>query len=107
MQDVSFYPVTTSEDSSSEAERLSVCLKYAEQLEIKEPFYCILLIAQRLTAGIVETMNKGLETREMKKTHTVAQSYNGASVMSARISAARQGIKETQPYTVHIHCLAH
>lgn len=63
-----FFSIIADEARSSKTEQLSVCLRYAEQLEMK---FCVLLIASRNVAGIVEAINKGLNvwTPNSVKTH--------------------------------------
>ncbi|TKS78060.1 CD53 Cell surface glycoprotein [Collichthys lucidus] len=58
-------------------------------------------------AGLVDAMNTGLEMCGLKNIPIVAQSYDGASVMSGQVSGVQQRIKEMHPYATYIHCLAH
>ena len=108
VQDTGFFAVIADEARSSHTEQLSVCLRYTEQLEIKERFLCFIdCSASQNAAGIVDAINTGLEICGLKNIPIVAQSYDGASVMSGQVSGVQQRIKETHPYAVYIHCLAH
>ncbi len=37
----------------------------------------------------------------------VAQSYDGASVMSGHLTGVQQRIKEDYPFAIYVHCMAH
>ena len=91
VQDTGFFAVIADEARSSHTEQLSVCLRYTEQLEIKERFLCFIdCSASRNAAGIVDTINTGLEICGLKNIPIVAQSYDGASVMSGQVSGVQQ-----------------
>ena len=105
VQETGFFSIIADEAKSSKTEQL--CIRYAEELEIKERFLCLMdCSASRNMAGIVEAIYKGLDMC-LKNIPIVAQSYNGASVMSGHVSGVQQGIKETHPYAAYIHCFAH
>lgn len=63
--------------------------------------------ASRNAAGIVEGIKMGLEMAVLKNLPIVAQSYDGASLMSGHVSGVQQRIKEMHPYAAYIHCMAH
>lgn len=108
VQDTCFFSIIADEIRFFKTEQISVCLRYAEQLEIKKHFmWFIDCMPSRNTAGIVEVINHGLETCGLKNIPIVSQSYDGASVMSGHVSGVQQRIKETHPYAVNIHCKAH
>lgn len=108
VQDTGFFAVIADEARSSKTEQLSLCLRYTEQLEIKERFLCFIdCSASRNAAGLVDAINTGLEMCRLKNIPIVAQSYDGASVMSGQVSGVQQRIKEMHPYATYIHCLAH
>ena len=86
-----FFAVIADEARSSHTEQLSVCLRYTEQLEIKERFLCFIdCSASQNAAGIVDAINTGLEICGLKNIPIVAQSYDGASVMSGQVSGVQQ-----------------
>ena len=108
VQDTGFFSIMADEARSSKTEQLSICIRYTEQLEIKERFLCFIdCSASRDAAGIVDAINTGLEMGGLKNIPIVAQSYDGASVMSGHLSGVQQRIKDIYPYASYIHCLAH
>ena len=107
LQDTGFFSIMADEARSSKTEQLSICLRYVEQLEIKERFLCFIdCSASRDAAGIVDAINTGLEKGGLKNIQIVAQSYDGASVMSGHVTGVQQRIKETYPYAAYILYIA-
>jgi len=41
------------------------------------------------------------------QTPIVAQSFDGASVMSGRFNGVQAKVKENYPYAIYTHCMAH
>ena len=48
-----------------------------------------------------------LEQSNMKDIKVIAQSYDGASVISGQLGGVQTLMKEHYPYAIYIHCVAH
>lgn len=59
--------------------------------------------------NIVEAIYTYFEKQKisMQNIHIVAQSYDGASVMSGNMNGVQAKIKEKHPAAVYTHCMAH
>lgn len=44
---------------------------------------------------------------EMSNINIIAQSYDGASVMSGKLNGVQAKIKELYPSAIYTHCMAH
>ncbi len=63
VRETGFFTVIADEAKSSKSEQLSVCIRYAEKLQVKERLICFIdCSASRDAAGIVEGIKKGLES---------------------------------------------
>lgn len=103
-----FFTIIADEAKSSKSEQLSVCVRYADKLEIKERFLCFIdCSATRDAAGILDGIKQGLEASGLTNIPIVAQCYDGASVMSGHVTGVQQRMKEEHPHAMYIHCLAH
>lgn len=108
VRETGFFTVIADEAKSSKSEQLSVCIRYAEKLQVKERLICFIdCSASRDAAGIVEGIKKGLESSGLQDVPIVAQSYDGASVMSGHLTGVQQRIKEDYPFAIYVHCMAH
>ncbi len=106
VRDTGFFAIIADEAKSSKTQQLPVCVRYAEKLEIKERFlYFNDCSASRNAVGIVDAIRQGLKTCGLENIPIVAQSYDGASVMSRQVSGVQQRIKEVHPYAAYIRTL--
>ncbi|XP_046746400.1 zinc finger MYM-type protein 1-like [Diprion similis] len=83
-------------------------IRYANGLDIVERFIGFINCstsrdAQGLATLILDTLNK----HRLGDVPILAQSYDGASVMSGQNRGLQAIIKETHPHAIYIHCLAH
>lgn len=90
--------------------QLVVILRYSRNGEPVERFWTYLkptgVNAEALTNDITHVLNSILpETNGNKK--LIAQSYDGAAVMSGRHTGVQARIKEKFPYAHFVHCYAH
>jgi len=95
------------EARSHKQEQLSVCVRYTVGLEIYEKFVdvsCGQDVNQIVSAIYSSFKNCNLNMDEL---NIVAQSYDGASVMSGHIGGVQAKIKEDYPYAIYTHCMAH
>ncbi|KAL1267092.1 hypothetical protein QQF64_002767 [Cirrhinus molitorella] len=108
VHETGFLAVIADEAKSSKTEQLSVCIRYTVGLQIKERFICFVDCSNsRDAAGIVSGIKEGLQSCGLKDIPIIAQSYDGASVMSGHLSGVQQRIREEFPFAVYVHCMAH
>lgn len=87
VQETGFFAVIADEAKSSKTEQLSVCIRYTEGLQVKERFICFIDCSDsRSAAGIVDGIKNGLRSCGLQDIPIIAQSYDGASVMSGHLS---------------------
>uniref|UniRef100_H3AEK7 TTF-type domain-containing protein n=1 Tax=Latimeria chalumnae TaxID=7897 RepID=H3AEK7_LATCH len=103
-----FFTVIADEARSFKTEQLSLCIKYAENLEVRERFLCFIdCSSSRGAEGIYSCIKKALEKRGLQNLPVVAHSYDGAAVMSGHVSGVQQRMKTDHPAAVYVHCMAH
>uniref|UniRef100_H3AYP6 DUF4371 domain-containing protein n=1 Tax=Latimeria chalumnae TaxID=7897 RepID=H3AYP6_LATCH len=103
-----FFTVIADEARSFKTEQLSLCIRYAENLEVRERFLCFIdCSSSRGAEGIYSCIKKALEIRGLQNLPVVAQSYDGAAVMSGHVSGVQQRMKTDHPSAVYVHCMAH
>jgi len=61
--------------------------------------------ADQIVTTIFEFFKK--QKNILQRVNIVAQSYDGASVMSGHLNGVQTKIKEHHPTAVYIHCMAH
>lgn len=61
----------------------------------------------RGASHLASTILTAIEKYNIHKIPLVAQSYDGANVMSGSVSGVQQKIREHYPEALYIHCLAH
>ena len=90
-------------------EQLSICVRYVVEGTVYEDFYNFVR-AEGLDALSIMVKLKGvLEGMEVDPvSHLVAQCYDGASVMSGRLSGLQALMRnEVCPKGIYVHCWAH
>jgi len=108
VRECGFYSLMVDEAKCHKEEQLSIILRYVKGLEPTERFLGFLNCsksrdAESLSQMIQDFLIKcGLENIPM-----IAQSYDGASVMSGKNAGLQAKMKMIHPYAVYIHCLAH
>lgn len=91
-------------------EQLSICVRYTIDLDVYERFLCFVDVSKGQTSNhIVTALFECFEKQKltMSKIKIIAQSYDGASVMSGHLRGVQSRIKEHYPYAIYTHCMAH
>ena len=90
----------------SKVEQMSICLRYVTAYEVQEIFLTFVplnsdLIAPTLACAIADTLSS-------KGRQCVAQSYDGASVMSGHLNGVQELFREKSGTPcIYVHCYAH
>jgi hypothetical protein len=103
-----FFTLMADEARASKTEQLSICVRYAENLDVKERFLSFVDCSSHADAdGLSELLRTEVKTLGLQNAAMVAQSYDGAAVMAGHVSGVQQKMKLDHPCAVYIHCLAH
>lgn len=88
---------------------MSLCVRYCKEFNVIERFLGFIDCsnkqdAKTLTQYIFEYLKMcGINPQ----TPIVAQSFDGASVMSGRFNGVQSKVKEKYPYAIYTHCMSH
>ncbi len=103
-----FFTVLVDEACSFKEEQMAVCVRYTERLEIKERFLGFIDCSERADAtGIYGHIKHFLDACGIYTLPIIAQSYDGAAVMSGHINGVQQKLRQDHPSAVYMHCMAH
>lgn len=95
---------------SHKEEQLSVCVRYAVGLEARERFLQFIDVSNGQTANhIISAVFNCFQNLSINinTLNIVAQSYDGASVMSGHLRGVQSKIKQQFPCAIYTHCMAH
>lgn len=86
---------------------MAVVIKFTKD-EVEERFLGFLdCSSARDASSITNLIRKIIEQYKIGHLPIIAQSHDGASVMSGRHQGVQSKIREKHPQAVYIHCLAH
>lgn len=87
---------------------MSMCIRYTKDFEIFERFLGFIDVSENQSAAsILSFILSFLKKIKLDNIPIVAQSYDGASVMSGCKGGVQTLLKEHHPNVVYIHCMAH
>ena len=108
VRNVGFFTIMADEARSSKTEQLSLCLRYADGLNVKERFVTFVdCSTSRDAEGITKVITDCLQELHLQDVPIVGQSYDGAAVMSGHVSGVQSRIRADNPGAMYSHCLAH
>lgn len=76
-------------------------------MEVVERFLGFVDVSQKQDANALFNSIKGFFDVNGVKEPIVAQSYDGAAVMSGKFNGVQQKVKTVHPSAIYIHCMAH
>lgn len=85
-------------------------MRYVVGLEVHERFMGFVNVSGGQDASsIVTAINNffTLQQIDTKSLSIIAQSYDGASVISGKLNGVQAKIKEIHPCAIYTHCMAH
>lgn len=88
---------------------MALCVRYVKNLDVVERFLGFIDCsknqdAESLYHYILWYLKK---CKLSSKLQIVAQSYDGANVMSGKFNGLQNKIKNQYPYAIYTHCMAH
>ncbi|CAI6365209.1 unnamed protein product [Macrosiphum euphorbiae] len=110
IEKIGFFALMCDEARCYREEQLSICVRYTIDLDVYERFLCFVDVSKGQTSNhIVTALFECFEKQKltMSKIKIIAQSYDGASVMSGHLRGVQSRIKEHYPYAIYTHCMAH
>lgn len=89
---------------------MSICIRYTVELNVFERFLGFVnvssgLKADQIVSAILNFFKR--QNSQLQNINIIAQSYDGASVMSGRLNGVQAKIKEYHSTAIYIHCMAH
>uniref|UniRef100_A0A8C8SNW1 Uncharacterized protein n=1 Tax=Pelusios castaneus TaxID=367368 RepID=A0A8C8SNW1_9SAUR len=108
VQENGFFTVLVTEARSFKQEEMTVCVRYTENLEIKERFLGFVDSSERGDAGaIYQSIKQFLQASGIANLPVVAQCYDGAAVMASHINSVQQKMLQDHPTAIYIHSMTH
>ena len=105
---VGFYTLLCDEAKSHRTEQLAICIRYVIDLNPVETFIgfydCSNLRKAQELFLIIKTE---LENIGIFNIPIIAQSYDGASVMSGDLNGVQSLVAKVHPQAIYIHCMSH
>lgn len=88
---------------------MALCIRYCKGLDIKERFLGFIDCSMKQDSeSLSQLMLEYLKQCKLSpQVAIVAQSYDGASVMSGRFNGVQAKIKSKYPFAIYTHCMAH
>ncbi|XP_050065523.1 zinc finger protein 862-like [Aphis gossypii] len=107
---VGFFAIMCDEARCYREEQLSICVRYVVDLQVYERFIGFVNVssgqdANNILAAITDFFKT--QTIDISTLKIIAQSFDGASVMSGRLNGVQAKIKELYPSAIYTHCMAH
>ena len=92
----------------SKQEQLAIVLRYVDSKAALHEHFITYVQATSLTAeSLVKYILDTLRDFHLDSKCIISQGYDGASVMSGKLSGVQQRLREIAPQAIYIHCYAH
>lgn len=102
------YAVMADEARDGHTEQLAVCVRYVHQDgKIKERFLCLTKLDGYNAEAITNVIEGVLVSNNISNLKVVAQTYDGAAVMSGSMRGVQARFRENHPEAIYVHCYAH
>lgn len=87
---------------------MSLCIRYANKFEVFERFLGFINVFESQNAdSLVSAILSYLKVLKIDDIPIIAQSYDGANVMSGSKKGVQTLLREHYPDAIYIHCMAH
>ncbi|KAL4141494.1 hypothetical protein QTP88_004124 [Uroleucon formosanum] len=109
IEDVEVFGIMCDKARYYKQEQMALCVRYVKNLDVVERFLGFIDCsmnqdAESLYQYILWYLKK---CKLSSKPQIVAQSYDGANVMSGKFNGLQNKIKSQYPYAIYTHCMAH
>lgn len=87
---------------------MSICVRYTKDLEVFERFLGFIDVSEKQDSEtLVQIIFTFLDKLNLKDIPILAQSYDGASVMSGKRNGVQAKLQVQHPQAIYTHWLAH
>lgn len=87
---------------------MSICVRYTKDLEVFERFLGFIDVSEKQDSEtLVQTIFTFLDKLNLRDIPILAQSYDGASVMSGKRNGVQAKLQVQHPQAIYTHCMAH
>ncbi|XP_033997508.1 zinc finger MYM-type protein 1-like [Trematomus bernacchii] len=108
IKEAKMYSVMVDEARDNHTEQLALCVRYVNpQGSVKERFLGLSQLAAFDAKTITDTIEQLLDKLGIGHLKCVAQSYDGAAVMSVKVRGVQARFREKHPEALYVHCYAH
>ncbi|XP_063597893.1 zinc finger MYM-type protein 1-like [Penaeus indicus] len=101
------YSIMADEARDGRSEQLAVCVRYVSEGDVKERFLALSELMSFDAQSIADKLQEQLQINGLAHVKCVAQTYDGAAVMSGPIRGVQARFRRLHPETIYIHCYAH
>lgn len=102
------YAIMADEARDGKSEQLSLCVRYVTvDGAVKERFLALTEIAKFDAETIANAIENQLRVHGIDQLKCVAQTYDGAAVMSGSVGGVQAHFKKKHPEAIYVHCYAH
>jgi len=85
---------------------MSICFRYTKNVEVFERFIGFLNVFEKQDSeALSNAIINFIKLCKLDQVPIIAQSYDGANVMSGRKSGVQAKMMKHYPYTTYIHCV--
>lgn len=88
-------------------EQLSIVIRYVLKGEVKERFLGFIALEALDASSLLRSIKEILSQNSIDLEKCVAQTYDGANVMSGKVSGVQTRFREEVPQALYVHCLNH
>ncbi|XP_008189721.1 zinc finger MYM-type protein 1-like, partial [Acyrthosiphon pisum] len=108
IKETGFFSIMCDDARCHKEEQMSICVRYTKKFEVFERFLGFIDVSQKQDAeSLTSAILNFLEQSNIQNVPIVAQSYDGAAVMSGKRAGVQTKLKEYYPSAIYVHCMAH
>ncbi len=101
------FAIMADEARDGHTEQLAICVRYVTEGTIKERFLSLTELRSFDAKSITEALERKLQEEGIAQLKCVAQTYDGAAVMSEAAGGVQYIFRERHPEAIYVHCYAH
>ncbi|XP_073726196.1 zinc finger MYM-type protein 1-like [Misgurnus anguillicaudatus] len=107
VKEAGMFSVMADEARDGNTEQLAICVRYVAESVVKECLLAMKTLKEFDAECITTAIEEELVFHGLDKLKCVAQSYDGAAVMSGAVGGVQARFKANHPEAVYVHCYAH
>lgn len=87
---------------------MAFCIRYPNGLCVEERFLGFIKVSENQNAeSLTSAIFSFIESCNLNSVPIIAQSYDGAAVMSGNKNGVQSKVRSKHPEAIYIHCMAH